>query len=123
MAAAIVLMLVFGSFWASARLLAAAQGVAGGGAIVVEVPGKTIRVLRSDWQPMKNEFEWAANFEQLKRESRQEFARVVSVSSFLCQTIDDCIKLSPNEYLELFAVHAGTVTVQVRVDKKGRIGY
>jgi hypothetical protein len=115
---AIVLMLVLGSCWPFLRLLAAAQGIAASDALVVQVPGKTIQVLRSDWKPMNNEFEWAANFEQLKRESRQEFARVVTVFK-LPMSNDRRLgtKLSPNEYLELFAVHAGTVTVQVRVDK------
>jgi hypothetical protein len=67
---------------------------------------------------MKNEFEWAVNFEQVKREPRQEFARVVTIFK-LPMSVDRRLgtKLSANEYLELFAIHSGSITVQVRIDK------
>ncbi len=36
-------------------------------ALVIEVPGKVIRVDPNSWKPMKNEFEWAVNFEEKTR--------------------------------------------------------
>ena len=86
--------------------------------LTIDVPGKTIRIARSEWKPMKNEFEWADNFEQLTRGPRHEFARVVTVFK-LPMSVDRRLgtKVSTYEYVEIFTGLSQTVTVRVRVDK------
>jgi hypothetical protein len=86
--------------------------------LTVEVAGKTIQIDRADWKPMANEFDWAVNFEQLKRDPRHEFARVVTVFR-LPMSVDrrQGTKVSANEYVEIFTGLPELVTVLVRVDK------
>ncbi len=67
---------------------------------------------------MTNEFEWAANFEQVKRDPRHAFARVVTFFR-LPMSIDrrQGTKVSANEYIEIFTGLPEMVTVLVRVDR------
>ena len=67
---------------------------------------------------MPNDYEWAENFEETRKGPRHEFPRVVTVFK-LPMTEDRQIgtRISPNEYVEMFIVHEGTLTVEVRLDK------
>jgi hypothetical protein len=85
---------------------------------VVSVAGKAIELPTATWKAMRNEFEWAENFEQVTKEPKHLFPRVVTV--FKLPMTDDRrsgIRISPREYVEMFVVDPGTLTVQIRVDK------
>ena len=72
---------------------------------------------------MTNEYEWAETFEQVQKGPRHESPRVVTV--FKLPMTDDRragVRVSPNEYVEMFVVNPGMLTVQVRVDKKAILG-
>lgn len=115
-AAFAALCLAFTWSLAGPRLLRAPENNTG--ALSVEAGGRTLRIGRVDWKPMANEFEWAANFEQLKRDPRHAFARVVTLFR-LPMSIDrrQGTKVSANEYIEIFTGLPEMVTVLVRVDK------
>ncbi len=85
---------------------------------IVSAPSRTIRLARADWTAMTNDYEWAENFEEIRKGPREEFERVVTVFK-LPMTEDRRIgeMISPNEYVEMFVVHTGMLTVRVRLDK------
>ena len=85
---------------------------------IVNAPSHSIRLARADWKAMPNDYEWAENFEEIRKGRRHEFPRVVTVF-MLPMTADRRIgtRISPNEYVEMFVVHTGTLTVQVSLDK------
>jgi hypothetical protein len=86
---------------------------------VVKLPTGIRRLPKADWKPMTNEYDWAENFEQIEKGPRHEFPRVVTV--FKLPMTEDRrvgVRVSPNEYVEMFVVNPGTLTVQVRLDKK-----
>src|SRR5687767_10957597 len=86
--------------------------------LVVQAPGRTIRLPSVRWKAMQNEFEWAENFEDSQRSERQKYPRIVTV--FKIPMSDDRragVRISPAEYLELFISSPGTVSALLRVDK------
>lgn len=88
--------------------------------IDVAIPGKTIHLSADRWESLRNEFDWAVNFQEKQKSSRQRDGRVVTV--FKLPMSDDRrvgSRISSAEYLELFVVDAGTLTIQLRVDKGG----
>ena len=87
--------------------------------VVEEPTGGPLRLPNGQWKAMTNEFPWAENFEQIAKGLRHEFPRVVTV--FKLPMTDDRrvgIRISPNEYVEMFVANPGAITMQVRVDKK-----
>lgn len=87
---------------------------------VFNVPGKQIQLSAVDWTAMKDEESYAKNFEARKKAENEVFSQVVTV--FLVEMSPDRrigTKLSDNEHVEFFTVQPGSVTVQVRREKKG----
>ena len=67
---------------------------------------------------MQNEFDWAVNFEDSGKDVGQDVKRVATI--FKLPMSDDRrngVRISPEEYLEMFVFRPGTVTVQVRRDR------
>ena len=84
----------------------------------VDIPGSTLRLPTGDWTPMENEYPWAARF-LATAPRNQAVSQVVTV--FKLPMTDDRRsgeRISPNEYLEMFATNPGEVTVLVRLDKQ-----
>jgi len=102
----------------AAEISESAQDFAEGAAFIVSVPPHTIRVPRADWETMPNQYEWADNFEQLRKDPGHVYPRVVTVYK-LPMTADRRLgmRISSDEYVQMFNVLAGTLTVQVRLDK------
>ena len=77
---------------------------------IVQLPSGTLRIPLAEWKPMRNEYEWAENFEQVLKGPRHTVPRVVTV--FKLPMSDDRktgVKISPNEYLEMFVVNPGSI--------------
>jgi hypothetical protein len=86
--------------------------------LVIQAPGRTIRLPSVGWKPMKNEFEWAENFEQSEKSARQRYPRVVTVFKLpMSEDRRSGVRISPGEYLELFVSSPGTLSALLRVDK------
>lgn len=67
---------------------------------------------------MQNEFDWAVNVEDANKEASQEVGRVVTIYKLpMSDDRRNGVRISAEEYLELFVVRPGTVTVQVRADR------
>lgn len=84
------------------------------------VPGKTLELSTDEWSKMRDETSFAKNFEGKKDAPWHKFGRVVTV--YLNPMSEDRrsgLKISKTEYIELFSVHPGLLTAQVRVDKGG----
>jgi len=85
---------------------------------VVEVAGRKIWLSAARWKSMTNEVEWAVNFEEAGKGSKHEFGRVVTIYKLpMSDGRRLGVRISRQEYLELFVVHPGTVTAQIRIDK------
>lgn len=95
-------------------------GCAGNRHLTVQTATKSIRLNHEQWRPLKNETETARNFEARTRKPSQVYSTVITVY-LLPMSADRALgkKLTDTEFLEIFSVHPGTVTVQLRVKKDG----
>ena len=84
----------------------------------VSVPGKTITLAPEEWIKMQDPTTVGKNFEERKKRPWHEFGRVVTIVP-LPMSNDGRVglKISASEYVEIFIVRPGFVTVQTRVDK------
>lgn len=117
--AAMIVMFAAGCNTQSSDSAPQTDAISAGDDHVLKLPTGTLRLPKSDWKAITNEYEWAENFEQTQKAPRHEFPRVVTV--FKLPMTDDRrvgVRISPNEYVELFFAHPGMLTMLVRVDKK-----
>lgn len=85
---------------------------------LVETAEKTIYLPKKDWEEMGNEYIYALNFQLLKKDSIAGFPQVITF--FLIPMTMDRRKgkeIAEKIYLEIFCVHSGKVTIQIRCDK------
>jgi hypothetical protein len=86
--------------------------------IEIKTPDKIIFLDSDSWKPMRNEFEWARNYSAKSKNKGQVYETVLTIYLLPMSADRKSGKLiSPNEYIEIFQVRPGTVTVQLRVDK------
>ena len=103
---------------ATKAVSAAAGAAARGDHHRVDVPGGTLNVPVKDWMRMADEYTWAENFQATVPRNKAVY-QIVTV--FKLPMTDDRrrgVRISRNEYLEVFATNPGEVTVLVRVDKR-----
>ncbi len=85
----------------------------------LKVGEKTIELDGAQWSKMDDPEDYAKNFQERKDQPYHKFGRVVTV--FLLPMSDDrkvaTMKISKQEYLEIFIRWPGYVTVRTRVDK------
>ena len=99
-------------------LLASSLGcqVAPRSALIISVAGRRLALSAAEWQPMKNEAEYAKNFEaRLNRSPRQY--QILTV--FLNQMSEDRKagrEIASGEHLEIFISNPNEVTVLLRRD-------
>jgi hypothetical protein len=86
--------------------------------IEIKTPDKIILLDSDSWKPMRNEFEWARNYSAKSKSKGQVYETVLTIYLLPMSADRKSGKLiSSNEYIEIFQVRPGTVTVQLRVDK------
>jgi hypothetical protein len=86
--------------------------------IEIKTPDKVILLDSDSWKPMRNEFEWARNYSAKSKNKGQVYETVLTIYLLPMATDRKTGKvISSNEYIEIFQVRPGTVTVQLRVDK------
>ena len=86
--------------------------------IEIKTPDKIIFLDSDSWKPMRNEFEWARNYSAKSKNKGQVYETVLTIYLLPMATDRKTGKvISSNEYIEIFQVRPGTVTVQLRVDK------
>lgn len=96
----------------------AAEGVALGESIVINVPGKSITLSAADWKPMESPQPFAVNVEARRQMSGEAFPQVVTVFKLAMSESDKVgLKITSTEYVEFFVVHPGKLTLQIRLDK------
>jgi len=85
----------------------------------VKIDTQSIEIDTNIWQAMTNEEEYAENFQENQCDSTIfKHCRVVTIFKIpMSEDRKTGIKLSQNEYVDVFVVHPGFVTVQVRIDK------
>ena len=117
-------MATYATDWSKEPLVAAQQATWQGNVsaqiLSLAVPGKTLELSKGEWSKMGDETNFAKNFEEKKEAPWHKFGRVVTV--YLNPMSEDRrsgLKISKTEYVELFSVHPGFITAQVRVDKGG----
>lgn len=86
--------------------------------IEIQTPDKLITLDSGKWEPMTNEFDWAQNYSEKLKKTGQVYETVLTIY-LLPMSADrkNGKQISPNEYVEIFQVRQGTVTVQLKVDK------
>ena len=85
---------------------------------LVKTSGKSIVVSDQKWKKVDDSETYARNFEAKEKVGREVYSQVITV--FLNTMSADRMsgkKISENEWLEMFAVHPQTVTVQIRRNK------
>ena len=86
--------------------------------IEIKTQDKVILLDSDSWKPMRNEFEWARNYSAKSKNKGQVYETVLTIYLLPMATDRKTGKvISSNEYIEIFQVRPGTVTVQLRVDK------
>ena len=86
--------------------------------IEIKTQDKVILLDSDSWKPMRNEFEWARNYSAKSKNKGQVYETVLTIYLLPMSTDRKTGKvISSNEYIEIFQVRPGTVTVQLRVDK------
>ena len=86
--------------------------------IEIKTPDKVILLDSDSWKPMRNEFEWALNYSAKSKKEGQVYETVLTIYLLPMSTDRKTGKLiSTDEYIKIFQVRPGTVTVQLRVDK------
>lgn len=86
--------------------------------IEIKTPDKVILLDSDSWKPMRNEFEWARNYSAKSKNKGQVYETVLTIYLLPMATDRKIGKvITSNEYIEIFQVRPGTVTVQLRVDK------
>ena len=103
---------------ASAQTPTAPQETQSATDYIVSAPSRTIRLARADWTAMTNDYAWAENFAAIRKGSREALEQIVTVFKLpMTEDRRSGEMISLNEYVEMFVVHTGMLTVQVRVDK------
>ena len=86
--------------------------------IEIKTQDKVILLDSDSWKPMRNEFEWARNYSAKSKNKGQVYETFLTIYLLPMATDRKTGKvISSNEYIEIFQVRPGTVTVQLRVDK------
>ena len=88
------------------------------GELAVNLPDKTIKLESDRWEKMKDPTNFAKNFREKKKSPAHEYGRIVTV--YLNPMTEDRklgLHISEDEYIEIFIVDPGLVTVQTRLDK------
>ena len=86
--------------------------------LTLSVAGKEIHLSTDKWKKVDDPASFAKNYQEIQKHPMHAYSRMVTV--YLIPMSDDRkmgIKISDDEFLELFVVHSGLVTVQTRIDK------
>jgi|TARA_B110000902_G_C13969603_1_gene460685 outer membrane lipopolysaccharide assembly protein LptE/RlpB len=88
------------------------------GTLTLQATGKKIELLSIDWEKVDDSADFAKNYSEKKLSSLQEYKRMVTV--FLNPMSEDRRigeQLTSTEYVEMFIVTPGLLTMQIRIDK------
>lgn len=84
----------------------------------VKTSGKDIVISDQKWSKSEDPETYARNFEAREKTGKEAYPQIVTV--YLNTMTSDRmsgVKISDNEYLEMFVVHPQTVTIQIRKNK------
>ena len=88
------------------------------GTLTLQAPGKTIELSSNDWEKAGDPNNFAKNYSEKESSSLHAYKRMVTV--FLNPMSGDRRigeKLTSTEYVEMFIVTPGLLTMQIRIDK------